>query len=105
MVTRSPKASFNKVCYYYQKIPQDSLDSLMLFFRHLLVCLVDISNLLCGLGMDGESFFSLHQELVDGRDVGVDGAPKGGEEGVKMLLDAVFNRGLDGLLCCPPVSR
>ena len=60
------------------------------------MCLVDISNLLCGLGTDGERFLSLHQEFADGRDVGLDGASEGGEEGVKMLLDVFFNRGLDG---------
>ena len=33
-------------------------------------------------GVDRESFFSLHQELVDGRDIGLDGAVEGGEEGI-----------------------
>ena len=45
---------------------------------------------------DKESFFSLNQELVDGRDVGLDGELEGGEEGIIKLLDVVFNRGLDG---------
>ena len=60
------------------------------------MCLVDISNLLYGLGVDRKSFFSLYQELVNGRDVGLDGALEGGEEGIIKLLDVVFNRGLDG---------
>ena len=55
------------------------------------VRLVDISNLLDGLWSDGESFLPLHQELVNGREVGLDGALEGGEEGVKQLLDVVFN--------------
>ena len=53
--------------------------------------LVDISNLLDGLWADGESFLTLHQELVNGREVGLDGALEGGEESVKQLLDVVFN--------------
>ena len=60
------------------------------------MCLVDISNLLYGLGVDRESFVFLHQELVDDRDVGLDGVLEGGEEGIIKLLDVVFNRGLDG---------
>ena len=47
-------------------------------------------------GVDREGFFSLHQELVDDRDVGLDGAVEGGEQGIIKLLDVVFNRRLDG---------
>ena len=60
------------------------------------MCLVDICSLLYGLGVDRENFFSLHQKLVDDRNVGLDGALEGGEEGIIKLLDVVFNRGLDG---------
>ena len=36
-----------------------------------------------------------HTFTWEGRDVGLDGAPDGGEEGIKKLLDAVCIRGLN----------
>ena len=60
------------------------------------MCLVDISNLLYGLGGGQRKLLFPSPGLVDGRNVGLDGELEGGEEGIIKLLDVVFNRGLDG---------